>query len=343
MRSGRRAASSRHTAGRSPLVGAVFAVFRPLAIALGLFVVLNAGASAARPALGAGRLLVNVPLPEPYLSFSLVPVALCCLFPAHRSPLRIVQQAILVLVGLAVAANIVRFYALIGNGLITTSLPVPFSALVLAVIVTQGLSLLLIAPPVKIPIVVQAVCVVSAFFLLIAAHIVTFGNTDYRQIHPADAAVILGARVNADWSVSPTLRYRLLTGIELVREGRVQYLVMTGGTGASGVNEAEAMARFAEDRDVSPEAILIDREGITTYASALNCGTLCRRYELQRVMVVSQYYHLARSKLIFERQGLTVLTVPARVGGKVKQNLYYLLRESLALPYYYLCCTLGNE
>ena len=54
----------------------VLGMFRPFAVALGLFVVLNAGASAARPSLGAGRLIFNLPVPEPYLSLSLLAFAL---------------------------------------------------------------------------------------------------------------------------------------------------------------------------------------------------------------------------------------------------------------------------
>ena len=99
------------------------------------------------------------------------------------------------------------------------------------------------------------------------------------------------------------------------------------------------MAAFAQSHGVPRHAILIDPQGTTTYDSALNCAVICRRYGFERVMVVSQYYHLARSKLIFERQGLRVLTVPARIGGQVRKNLYQLLRETAALPYYYLCCT----
>ena len=321
----------------------LYVLSRPFAVALGLFVVLNAGASAARPQLGAGRLIVNLPLREPYLSLVLALFALCLLFPLPGTRLKKIQLLVLLLFGAAVAANIVRYYALIWKGLISTSLPVPFSVLVLALAVTQFLVIYLELPGPSRGGFLTAFFVPPAFFAIMAAHITTFGHTDYRALGPADAAVVLGARVNADGTVSEALKYRLLTGIELGLEGRIRYLIMTGGTGANGVNEAEVMARFAIERGVPPEAVILDREGVNTFASAVNCARICRRYGFRKVMVVSQYYHLARTKLIFERQGISVLTVPARVGGRIRKNLYYLLRETAALPYYYLCCTFGRE
>jgi vancomycin permeability regulator SanA len=323
---------------------AVLGLFRPLSIALGLFLVLNAGASAARPSLGAGRLILNLPLNEPYLSLLLVVLAVSLLFPARRPHLRALELAVNFLFALAVVSNIARFYGMLARGSITTSLPVPLSALVLAIILAESLRLYVQPEAAPLPAVLQVLLTPAAFLFLVAGHVVTFGHTDYRRVGNATAAVILGARVYPDGRPSATLRYRLLTGIDLYEEERVRYLIMSGGTPAgSSVNEAEAMARFAIQQGVPPSHIVLDREGVTTYASALNCAAILSAGHVHRIMLVSQYYHLARAKLIFERQGLIVLTVPAKVGGKIRKNAHYLLRETVALPYYYLCCTFGER
>ncbi len=314
-------------------------VFRPFAVALALFVVLNAGASVARPSLGAARLLINLPIPEPYLSLGLLLFGFVMLFPPRLPVLQSAAIGVLVSVALIIAANIIRYYTLLARGLIQSSLPVPFSALILAVVVAEALRLYLTPASTLRPGWLQVLCVPPAFMLLCAAHIVTFGTTDYRYLGRADAVVVLGARVNADWSLSPSLRSRMLTGIELLKQGRVSYLIVSGGTGLSGVNEAEAMKRFAVSEGVAAERVVMDPKGVNTFASAVNCAALFRRYGWRRVMIVSQYYHLARAKLIFERQGLSVLTVPARPGGRIRTSLYYLVREAVALPYYYLCYT----
>ena len=51
--------------------------------------------------------------------------------------------------------------------------------------------------------------------------------------------------------------------------------------------------------------------------------------------MVSHYYHNARAKLAFERQGLTCLTVPAGQAGSLRAQAWSLLRECFAFPAYY--------
>ncbi len=317
----------------------ILVAVRPFAIALGLAIVINAGASAAAPGLGAARLLVNLPVPEPYLSYALLPLACCLLFPAG---LRIGRAAeFLVLLGFtsAVAADIIRYYVLVAEGRIGTLLPLPFSAAVLAIMLAQAAGLLLACRVRAMRVRLLACLTGAAYLCLMVGYVVAFGCTDYRYAGGADAAIVLGARVNADRTVSGALAQRLQTAIDLYREGRVGRLIMTGGTGESGVNEADVMAEFARARGVPARALLIDRDGVTTYRSALNCAGLCRRHGVTTAMVVSQYYHLARTKLLFERQGLQVRTVPARGGGGISADVAGVLREAAALPYYYLCGT----
>ena len=317
-------------------------IVRPFAAALGACIFLSAGAGTAAPSLGGARVLVNLRLSEPRASYTLIPLALCLLFPARRRRMREIQIAILGVYCLVMLADMAHFYLLASRGRISSTLPVPLSTFLLAVLVGRGMALYLGGEPARLPFWLGLPAVAAAFFLLIAAHIVTFGHTDYRKVETADAAVILGARVYADGRPSPSLEHRLMTGLDLYRQGRVGVLIMSGGTGESGVNEAEAMGRYAVARGVPPERVILDRTGDSTYHSAVHCGILCRRYNLMSVMVVSQYYHRARTKLICLRQGLRVLTVPARGGGQVRSNLYQLLRETGARPYYYLWGSAGG-
>ncbi len=317
----------------------ILTLVRPFAIAFGLAMVASAGASAAAPAYGGARLLVNLPVPEPYLSFALLPLAACLLFPARWRIPRVAEFLVLLAFISTIVVDVVRFYVLLSERRIATPLPVPFSVVLLAIVCAQALGVLFECRVSRSHWALQTALTAGAYLCLMVAHVVTFGLTDYRYWANADAAIILGARVNADGTVSEALAQRLLTGIELYHEGRVKRLIMTGGTGDSGVNEADAMAEFARAHGVPAAAVLRDRDGVTTYRSALNCAALCRRNGLMTAMLVSQYYHLARTKLMFERRGVQVRTVPAGAGGKIPANPYNLLREAAALPYYYLCGT----
>lgn len=55
----------------------------------------------------------------------------------------------------------------------------------------------------------------------------------------------------------------------------------------------------------------------------------------ERVLAVSDFYHLPRVKMAFQRQGLDVYTVPAR-GTPPLAIPYNLLRETAAFWAYYL-------
>jgi vancomycin permeability regulator SanA len=317
----------------------ILTLVRPFAIAFGLAMVASAGASTAAPGFGAARLLVNLPVPEPYLSYALLPLAACLLFPARVRIPRAAQFLVLSAFACTIIADVIGYYVLIGEGRITTPLPVPFSAVLLAIVAAQALGVLFECRLARTPWQAQTALTVCAYLLLMVAHVMSFGLTDYRCSGNADVAIVLGARVDADRTVCPALARRLETGIELYREKRVKRLIMTGGTGESGVNEADAMAEFACARGVPARDVLLDPDGVTTYQSAVNCAALLRRDGYTTAMLVSQYYHLARTKLIFERRGVQVRTVPAGTGVKMPAHLYNLLREAAALPYYYLCGT----
>ena len=144
-----------------------------------------------------------------------------------------------------------------------------------------------------------------------------FGLTDYRNSSdPVDAVVIFGAQVHPDGRLSVTLRNRVDAGIELYKQGRTSVLIMSGGTGWEGVNEAEAMRLYAIDRGVPASAILIDRQGNTTELSVANTKLLAQEYGFDRLGAVSSFYHMARIKMLYLYEGLDVVTVPASSAGE---------------------------
>ena len=169
------------------------------------------------------------------------------------------------------------------------------------------------------------------------AQMLWFGATDYRR--PADAAVILGARVYASGLPSPLLWDRLRTGIELYRGGLVPRLVMSGGDGSDGFNEARVMAQVAEDAGVPHGAILVDPVGNTTELTVRNTMSLLAAAGIPqppRVIVVSQAYHLPRVQLAFSDAGVDVLTVPAPEAQPIVELPLFIAREVPAFWSYLL-------
>ena len=175
------------------------------------------------------------------------------------------------------------------------------------------------------------------------AQMLFFGTTDYRAA--ADAAVVFGAGVYADGQPSPLLADRIATGIGLYREGLVPLLVMSGGDGATGFNEARVMGAVAVAAGVDPSAVIVDPAGDSTEATVANVASLLgaggRPLSSMRVIAVSQAYHLPRVQLAFAAAGIDVLTVPAADPAFIGEMPILIVREVLAFWAYDLRVCLG--
>lgn len=124
-----------------------------------------------------------------------------------------------------------------------------------------------------------------------------------------DAALVFGAGLNPDGTPSPILAERLDTGIALYQSGACRILLMSGDGGGQDPyhNETRAMSRYAQARGVPPEAIWIDPLGLSTRHSLERAQ---KEYGLDRVVLVSQKFHLYRAIYLGQTQGLTVYGVP---------------------------------
>jgi len=187
---------------------------------------------------------------------------------------------------------------------------------------------------------VAAGCWALAFPL---AQMAFFGTTDYRR--PADAAVVFGARVYASGRPSPLLADRIATGVELYRSGLVGTLVMSGGDGADGFNEARVMRDEAIAAGVDPSAILVDPAGNTTEATVQHSLALLSSRAggtgAPQLIAVSQAYHLPRIQLAYANGGIDALTVPAADPMPIGEMPVLVLREVPAFWAYYLRVCLG--
>lgn len=120
----------------------------------------------------------------------------------------------------------------------------------------------------------------------------------------ADAAVILGSKVHEDGTPSARLVARLERGRELHRDGRVQTLIVSGGLGKEGHQEADVMRDWLVAAGVPADDILVDPDGVDTGATARNTTRLMKERELRSVVVVTQFFHVSRTKLAFRKLGI---------------------------------------
>jgi len=122
------------------------------------------------------------------------------------------------------------------------------------------------------------------------------------ELGPADAALVLGARVWEDGRPSRILRERVEVGVRLYVRGLVPKIVMSGAeSNREGLDEVEAMVRTAIDLGVLEGDIVRDGAGVNTRASAVNAH---RELGLSSVIVCTQEFHLPRAVWLCQVEGL---------------------------------------
>ena len=169
---------------------------------------------------------------------------------------------------------------------------------------------------------------------------VVYGISDYMERHTvgrilssgeaqkldADCILVLGCRVHEDGSPSLMLADRLEKGIELYESGASARLLMSGDHGRSEYDEVNTMKAFAVEQGVPSEAGFMDHAGFSTYDSIYRAKDV---FQAEKIIVVSQEYHLSRALYIAERLGLDAYGVAA-ADISYQGATYRSLREAAA-------------
>ena len=142
---------------------------------------------------------------------------------------------------------------------------------------------------------------------------------------PADCILVLGAGVRDDGSPSHMLEDRLLTGIDLYERGFSPVLLMSGDHGREEYDEVNAMKAFAEKHGVSSQVIFLDHAGFSTYESLYRAKEI---FGAQRIVIVTQEYHLYRALYLADALGLEawgVAAAPRNDAGQIGRSLREIL------------------
>jgi vancomycin permeability regulator SanA len=151
----------------------------------------------------------------------------------------------------------------------------------------------------------------------------------------AGAIVVLGNTVLPSGQPSPRLQARLDCALDAYRRRLAPWVIVSGGVGKEGFDEAAVMAAYLERHGVPHRALLQDNAGNDTAASAANVARLAAQHHIASVLLASQYFHLPRARLAFRRAGMRVAgTIHARYAEP--RDLYSLAREVVGYAAYLL-------
>jgi vancomycin permeability regulator SanA len=150
---------------------------------------------------------------------------------------------------------------------------------------------------------------------------------------PADVGIVFGSRVSPAGEPSPRLRARLEAAHALYISGTARHLIVSGARGREGYDEASVMRSYLVSHGVPDSAIVQDPHGSNTELTSENAARIMRARGWRSADVVTQYFHVARSRWCCVRQGIHV------VGAAVPRffeprDLYSTAREAVAIPAY---------
>jgi uncharacterized SAM-binding protein YcdF (DUF218 family) len=161
---------------------------------------------------------------------------------------------------------------------------------------------------------------------------------------PADAIVVLGA-AQYNGRPSPVLRARLDHALQLYREGLAPRIVVTGGVGRGDTTSEATVARhYLIARKVPADAVIEQPQGRSTQASMTAVADWLAGARLQRVILVSDAFHMFRLRLEARRTALEAYTSPTEsspISDNPVLELRYLAAEAYKIPVTWLQATLS--
>ncbi len=163
--------------------------------------------------------------------------------------------------------------------------------------------------PYKIAALVVALAILAfvAAMLSLSAYVKTesedfvFGVDDEIQ-GKYDCILVLGAGLKKDGTPSNMLEDRLRRAYSLYESGVSDKILVSGDNGRISYNEPVAMAKYLVlNMGVPEEDVVIDYAGFSTYDSLYRARDI---FCAERVVVVTQEYHLYRAVYTAQRLGL---------------------------------------
>lgn len=154
---------------------------------------------------------------------------------------------------------------------------------------------------------------VASFVVLLWVFYLMYSIYQYSLVNDditADAAIVLGAAVWQD-QPSPVFEQRIKHSISLYNNGKVKYLIYTGGVGDND-NLAESMVAkmYAVNEGVPSEVIFRETSSTITLENLKGAKKIIGENAIHSVLIVSDPLHMFRAMTMAHNLGMTAYSSP---------------------------------
>jgi vancomycin permeability regulator SanA len=179
---------------------------------------------------------------------------------------------------------------------------------------------------------VKVIILVALILFAIASGLIIWdGLTD--ELGSADVGILFGNQVLPSGEPSARLYSRLNKAIDLYSDNYFEKIIVSGGLGKEGHDEALVMKEHLISQGIPENNILVDSNGLNTYMTVENSINIMEENNFTNAMVISNYFHLPRIKMACNRFGIeSVYSAHAHYFGL--RDLYSITREVIAYGYY---------
>ena len=185
---------------------------------------------------------------------------------------------------------------------------------------------------------------VAVLFVSVNAHVLRVSSPRLiskeavGNLENVDCILVLGSSVQPNGTLNRVVRERVDTALTLYESGVSQRLLMSGDHGKVNYDEVNAMKQYCVDKGVNPDVIFLDHAGFNTYDSIYRAKAI---FGIQKMIIVSQEYHLYRAVYIANKLGIEAYGVAAE--QEADTALITNLRESVARVKDYFSCAFHIE
>jgi SanA protein len=145
-------------------------------------------------------------------------------------------------------------------------------------------------------------------------------------VTPRPVAIVFGAGIHPDGRLSPMLRDRMDTAIDLYRAGLVRKLLVSGDNRFVTYDEPGRMYDYAVAHGLPPDDVVRDYAGRRTYDTCYRAQAI---FGVTRAILVTQRFHLPRA--LFTCRNLGVDAMGFSADRRIYfSNPYYRLRDAFA-------------
>jgi SanA protein len=131
------------------------------------------------------------------------------------------------------------------------------------------------------------------------------------NIPHAQTVIILGAAVLPNRNLSPVLKDRVDTAIQLYESKKVSKILVSGANSTVAYNEVNPVRTYLLSKGVFGQDIFLDHAGFDTYSTMYRARDI---FKVNSALIVSQSFHLPRAVFIARKLGLNAYGVNADSG-----------------------------